>query len=827
MLACCAAHAVLAEPQRMTREQILDIAKTGVDYGYKWGFAHWNSDGSGKDVHACSTAQCTNCCCVKLANNGSSCSSGMPATVDGCKNYYPAGGPGADCSGYVAKCWQIPDASSVETNRHPYTTKSFFQSNTHWTEIEFSDLKAGDAMVKWAVTTNESTGEQSSGGHIVLFNAAIDPAKYQYDVYEAAGCKQGIRHGATTLNDKWKAIRRNDVVDFECTDNACNGHGECSESTGCTCQPGYAGKACDRCEQGYVGYPSCVRADSMCKLSGTISCEMKPIPIAPQLSDRRMDSYACGASGLAGGELAFRFDPARAGKATLRIGSPDGKARLLVLRGACDPAGCIAASDKSLEFDFADNEVFFVVVDTSADANQDVTLSVDCKRPETAFIGDPCNDAGDCTFENGKEPGFCYDTGSGGFCSLACSKFCPDVSSSKASTFCIADPRNSAAGICVPKPDPLNQDCAALSGTGKQTAMRFNDTASSLACVPGAKAPACSGGFSGRVTDAKTGAPLAHTMVAVEGATGMMLETDANGQYATANMPCGKYTLRTSANGYAPVTSAVQVTSGTQTQMTALPAVASAQCSDTGVLRGLVFDAVSQERRPISGASVNVSAGLGQGIGPIAFDVVSDSNGMYVAEGIPTGTYTVTASSTGYQPGMASLGICGGAAMETRDIGLVRTSDLPLRVVLRWNRPSDLDLHVQTPQADEIYFYTPCRGALERAPFAQLDVDRRKAEGPEVISASRLLPGRYTVFVHNYSQDNDKENVPLTDSAAEVTAYGPGERVLGTFSVPVNGTGTSWDVFSFDGSDPSKLTSIQRLTNRPNPETDYSEDCIP
>jgi hypothetical protein len=805
----CGPHSAYADPQPMTRQEIIDIAESGLGNGYKWGSSLWKKDGTEKT--SCSKEECSGCDCIKRESGT-------------CTNWYPSGGQGADCSGYVAKTWQVPGPVAVEVNSHPYSTKNFHDDFTAWTAIERSDLKRGDALVY--------RNGDDDGGHIVLFDSDTGQAdannKPKYNIYEAKGCAYGVVHGVKAMDAAYVAIRRNLVTDFECKDDTCNHHGSCSTDMGCACDSGYEGQNCERCELGFVGYPTCTRADSMCKLSGTISCEMKPMRLTPQQGTTAMSDYACGATGLDGGELAFRFDPTRSGKATISLeGASAASTRLLLLRGACAPQGCVAADARSIEFDFGGGEVFFAAIDTQAGTTGDVTLKVDCKRDDKPFIGDPCNDANDCAFMGNGQSGFCYDTGAGGFCALPCTKYCPDMPAIKAPSFCIADPRSEAAGICVPKPDPLNQRCAALPGTGAKTVSRFKDTATSEACVPGATAPACTGGFMGRVVAAATNQALPKARIAIEGSAAMMLETDANGQYKTATMPCGSYTLRISADGFAPVNTSVQVTADSMTQMTALRAVATASCNSAGRVRGLVFDAISQERKPIADAMVTVRAGVGQGIGPISVEVVSGPDGVYMAEGLPAGTYTIAVNAAGYQSAATSVGVCGGAEPQTQDVGLTSITGSPFRAVLRWSQPKDLDLHLQTPQGDEIYFYTPCRGSRERAPFAVLDVDRRNAEGPEVVSISSFLPGRYTVFVHNYSAQTQKDPTQLPDSGAEVVVYGVGDQILGTFPVPSSGSGLSWDVVSFDGADPTKLTPIQRLTSRPDPETGYSEDCRP
>jgi len=800
----------------MSRQEIVDIAVSGLGNGYKWGHGQWRRDGTGHV--ACSKEECTSCECVKWKKTKEN----EPKV---CDNWYPAGGMGADCSGYVAKAWQVPAASDPEADSHPFGTDVFRTKTIHWTQIERGDLKRADALVY--------RKEADGTGHIVLFDSGATSNDDQnnnvtYTVYEAGGCLVGVRHGTKQISSAYIAIRRNNLTQSDCSDDTCNHHGDCQNDSGCACQVGYAGQACDRCELGFVGYPACKRADSKCQLSGALTCTTKMVHITPGGGANAMADYACGASGLTGGELVFRFDAPKTGKANIRIDSSDAAgARVLLLRGACAPDGCVAASESHVEFDYGAGEVYFIAVDTPGSSSGDVTLNVDCMPDKTPGVGDPCSGPSDCNFSANGQSGFCYQTAASGFCSLPCTKYCPDRPNEAADTFCIADPSHETEGVCVPKADSLNQHCGALPGTAAKTAPRFHESISAEVCYPGAAAPSCSGGFAGRVVDFATKQPISNARISVDGAVGMMLQTDADGMYRTDRMPCGSYQLRIDASGYMPVNAGLAVTANTMTQMTALKAVSAAACASSGTLKGLVFDAISRERRPIASSKVSIGAGIGQGIGPIAFEIESDADGMFTAQDVPSGTYTVTASADGYTAAHATVSVCGASQPQTQDLGLTATSSAPFRAVLRWSQPKDLDLHLQTPQGDEVYFFTPCRGSLDHAPFAYLDVDRRNAEGPEVVSVSSLLPGRYTLFVHNYSAQTQADPTQLPDSGAEVTVYGRDNQLLATFAVPTTGSGLFWDVFSFDGADPTKLTPIQRLTQRPDPELEYSEDCRP
>jgi hypothetical protein len=149
------------------QQAIVGRAQLGVGYSYWWGHGAWAGDGS--DIGSCS-GNCPSC-----SHNGSY---------------------GADCSGYVAKAWQVPSQSALGVDEHPYSTQNFYDDQTLWTQIDRSDLDTADALVRW----------NGSDGHIVLFDTATDPMG-QLWVFEAYGCATGIIHDLRTIDSTYRAIR--------------------------------------------------------------------------------------------------------------------------------------------------------------------------------------------------------------------------------------------------------------------------------------------------------------------------------------------------------------------------------------------------------------------------------------------------------------------------------------------------------------------------------------------------------------------------------------------------------------------------------------------
>ncbi len=146
---------------------IFQLARSGVGYSYYWGHGSWSTTGG---THG-------------------SCSGSCP----GCTH---TGVYGADCSGFVAKVWQIPTPSPVTTDRHPYSTYNFVNSTTHWSRVNRSSVQPGDAL----------TYNTNGAGHIFLYESQ-DPWGSMW-AFEARGCATGIVHNIRTASSAYIAIRR-------------------------------------------------------------------------------------------------------------------------------------------------------------------------------------------------------------------------------------------------------------------------------------------------------------------------------------------------------------------------------------------------------------------------------------------------------------------------------------------------------------------------------------------------------------------------------------------------------------------------------------------
>lgn len=145
-------------------------AKPAIGFSYYWGGGAWLPEGPTPSTKGSCTGTCPNC-----QHRG---------------NY------GADCSGLVAKAWQLGDKDLAD-NSHPYGTIHFMTPKSgNWGDVQRANAKKGDALVH----------NSGGSGHIVLYEKG-DPWGTPV-VYECKGCSYGCVYNARSFGSNYKAIRR-------------------------------------------------------------------------------------------------------------------------------------------------------------------------------------------------------------------------------------------------------------------------------------------------------------------------------------------------------------------------------------------------------------------------------------------------------------------------------------------------------------------------------------------------------------------------------------------------------------------------------------------
>ncbi|MDX2051721.1 MAG: carboxypeptidase regulatory-like domain-containing protein [Polyangiaceae bacterium] len=775
-----------AEPAPMTRDAIIALVKPAVGHGYYFGHNTWTTDGSRKGT--CS-GNCTTSCSF-------------------------SGTIGTDCSGLVGKAWQVPGPLPVTQDKDHFSTELFRFKELHWTRIERTELKKGDALVY--------RNAMNSAGHIVLFDKLGDDGRRLW-VYEARGCAQGVVYNLRDLGPEYVSIRRKNLI--ESGPITCGIHGRADAFDGCSCDPGYAGASCETCAAGFYGYPSCVREGSSCEPSGAIQCG-NVVPVTSLDSTSNTSSHACNDS-VAKSEVIYEFRPHGRGQAHLALEGVQSGLELRARKQRCDAESCLGAASSNLTLDYSEGDVFYIAIEGSQTSGYNANLNVNCEVPKQAWVGDACQSDADCDMSFNADAGtkgFCFKQGTAAFCSLPCERLCPDLVPDKAQTFCVQRPNQPQAGMCVSRSDRQNSQCGAISGTVELLSQRFGQTnKEALSCVP-LGTSGCSLHGSVVAFDTTPERPVEGASVHLEG-VGFTADTktDVLGNYAATGIPCGSVSLTLSAPGFLTEHLALTL-DGSQHPVSRLKALPEA-CAGLGSLTGSVFDTLTSAA--VEGAQIQLFSSLGRAEGTPLAEATSGASGMYELSQVPAGHYTARIEAPSYSPLEKEVIVCGGRTQASSDFFVAKATQATLSFVLDWQRPSDLDLHLQLPNGEEVYFDDLCRGSSTSFPYATLDVDHRYADGPESLSITALIPGRYTLFVHNYSQDFTSSEPSLTESDAQVSVFGQGGKLLGRFPVPSRGSGLYWDVLSFEGLHPEKLTPIQRLqSDRLRPE-DYVQACRP
>jgi hypothetical protein len=156
--------------------------------------------------------------------------------------------------------------------------------------------------------------------------------------------------------------------------------------------------------------------------------------------------------------------------------------------------------------------------------------------------------------------------------------------------------------------------------------------------------------IAGQVTDT-FGAALSGASVKGTGPQSWSVTSDTGGNYSSPDLPAGSYSVTASLNGYSPLTQTVNAVSGSTVTLN----FALTQTSTTGQVGGRVTDAGTGSG--IQGASVS-------GSGPQNWNVTTDSSGYYTSPLVPTGTYLVTATKSGYDPSTKSMSVAAGTVAQ-------------------------------------------------------------------------------------------------------------------------------------------------------------------
>jgi large repetitive protein len=207
-----------------------------------------------------------------------------------------------------------------------------------------------------------------------------------------------------------------------------------------------------------------------------------------------------------------------------------------------------------------------------------------------------------------------------------------------------------AGGTASFNPAVISSGSATLSVTTSVTTPTGNYLLTIMGEAPGQQhttqatlaVSAAPGTATGKVSNAATGAPISGAKVTygTNSAT-----TDASGNYSLGNLPAGSLQLTASATGYLNTVQTVTITpGGTTTANFVLITV-------TGTITGRITNASTGAG--LAGATVSYNGG----------STKSDTNGNYTLSAANPGTYTVTATLTGWVTESTSVTVVSGGTV--------------------------------------------------------------------------------------------------------------------------------------------------------------------
>ena len=279
--------------------------------------------------------------------------------------------------------------------------------------------------------------------------------------------------------------------------------------------------------------------------------------------------------------------------------------------------------------------------------------------------------------------------------------------------------------------------------------------------------------------------------------------TNSSGNYTFSNLTEGTYRMTVSKSGYISITQIVTVYyNQTTVYNMMLEMISQPSGTTTGSASGIVLD--SRTGYGVAGLTLYVRAGVNNVTGEILYTLTTGSNGAYSLTNIPAGNYTIQVvdNRTGitneeeiYGNGRFNIKVLAGSTITNQNGGVVNSVNMAvdsIRVVLTWGQyPRDIDSHLLIGNSYHVYYSNKTPSGAG----ANLDVDDTTSYGPETTTITSVKEGyKYRFYAYNWSGEAN-----LSSSGAMVQIYvGASSEPLYTLYIPTTGSGSYWDVFSYD-----------------------------
>lgn len=310
------------------------------------------------------------------------------------------------------------------------------------------------------------------------------------------------------------------------------------------------------------------------------------------------------------------------------------------------------------------------------------------------------------------------------------------------------------------------------------------------------------GSYTGTVIDGETGQPIYRAKITLYKLTPALPEdvtfTDIEGAFSGTKQAAGTYTMRVTAGGYQPYECSVDIIGGDTTHITPR-LMLSRETTDAGILSGTISGRITDAMTggALGDVTLSIYSMALPTVGRLVTTVRTDSSGQYTTD-LDAGAYEFYLSKDGYISKAFAKVVVGNDSNVNASLNPVSAPEqiTSLRTVLHWGaEPRDLDSHLVGPQnGGSFHTYYADRVASH----ANLDVDIVEGFGPETTTIVQHEPGKYSFYVHDYTNRSSYSSSAMSHSGAYVELYN-GNNLLYTINIPTGRDGTVWHVFDYDG----------------------------
>lgn len=292
--------------------------------------------------------------------------------------------------------------------------------------------------------------------------------------------------------------------------------------------------------------------------------------------------------------------------------------------------------------------------------------------------------------------------------------------------------------------------------------------------------------------------------------------TDAEGRFSLAVQP-GNYKIVVSAIKHLPLETWQYVGEDEIKHTEHVLLIEEPEEDTTGTASGTLTNAINGQG--ISDATIRIREDWNNTEGEYFgdFETVTDYNGDYTIDDVPSGYYTVEASQDGFVAGHSNIIVMDEYVKSDFDFTITpELNEDEIRVVLTWGAtPSDLDSHITGKDPDGYTFhvyYSSKDYYYDGETMINLDVDDTSSYGPETITILREINDTYTYYVHDYTNGSYPTSDTLSYSNAVVRVF-KGSSMLAEYYVPTGYNGIYWNVFRID--ERGRITPVNTITEQP------------